>query len=127
VPKTVRRAFVSLGMHEMGIATSVLDAAQNEAKRHPGSKLLKVGLLIGEWSGVDPDSLRFCFEALVLGSEDAPLLEIEVRSRQNRCTACGTVFALKDFQTDCPNCGAATTEPVSGTELELAYVELEEP
>jgi hydrogenase nickel incorporation protein HypA/HybF len=48
-------------MHEMGIATSVLDAAQNEAKRHPGSKLLKVGLRVGEWSGVDPDSLRFFF------------------------------------------------------------------
>jgi Zn finger protein HypA/HybF involved in hydrogenase expression len=54
-------------MHEMGIATSV-DAAQNEAKRHPGSKLLKVGLRVGEWSGVDLDSLCFCFEALVFSS-----------------------------------------------------------
>jgi len=113
-------------MHEMGIATSVLDAAQNEAKRHPGSKLLKVGLRIGEWSGVDPDSLRFCFEALVLGSDNAPTLEIEFRPRQNRCPSCGTVFALKDFEINCPTCGAASTEPVSGDELELAYVELEE-
>jgi Zn finger protein HypA/HybF involved in hydrogenase expression len=37
------------------------------------------------------------------------------------------VFDLKDFQIKCPNCGAVTTEPVSGTELELEYVELEEP
>ena len=111
----------------MGIATSVMDAAQKEAERHPGSKLLKVGLRIGEWSGVDPDSLRFCFEALVLGSENPPSLDIELRLRQNRCLGCGTVFALKDFQMDCPNCGALTTEPVSGSELELAYVELEEP
>ena len=114
-------------MHEMGIATSVFEAAQKEAERHPGSKLLKVGLRIGEWSGVDTESLRFCFEALVLGSENPPLLDIEFRPRQNRCPGCGTVFALKDYQTDCPNCGAAVTEPVSGTELELAYVELEEP
>jgi hydrogenase nickel incorporation protein HypA/HybF len=114
-------------MHEMGIATSVVDAAQKEAQRHPGSKLVKVGLRIGEWSGVDPESLRFCFESLVLGSENPPALDIEFRSRQNRCPTCGTVFALKDYETDCPNCGAAVTEPVSGTELELAYVELEEP
>jgi hydrogenase nickel incorporation protein HypA/HybF len=115
-------------MHEMGIATSVFEAAQKEAQRYPGSKLLKIGLRIGEWSGVDPESLRFCFEALVLGSEPSPAaLDIEFRSRQNRCPTCGTVFALKDYQTDCPNCGAAVTEPVSGTELELAYVELEEP
>ena len=85
-------------MHEMGIATSVLDAAQNEAKRHPGSKLLKVGLRIGEWSGVDPDSLRFCFEALVLGSENAPALDIEFRPRQNRCRRPG--LALESFSKD---------------------------
>lgn len=114
-------------MHEMGIATSVLDAAKREAQRHPGAKVLKVGLRIGEWSGVDPDSLRFCFEALVLGSDSAPVLDIDFRPRQNRCPACGTVFALKDYQIDCPDCGAAVTEPVSGNELELAYVELEEP
>jgi hydrogenase nickel incorporation protein HypA/HybF len=114
-------------MHEMSIATSILDAAQKEAERHPGSKLLKVAVRIGEWSGVDPESLRFCFEALVTGCEDAPALEIDFRLRQNRCQLCGTVFALKDYQTDCPQCGAARTEPVSGTELELAYVELEEP
>jgi len=43
------------------------------------------------------------------------------------CLVRGTVFDLKDFQIKCPNCGAVTTEPVSGTELELEYVELEEP
>ena len=114
-------------MHEMGIATSVLDAARKEAELHPGAKVLKVGLRIGEWSGVDPESLRFCFEALVTGCEDAPALEIDFRLRQNRCPGCGTVFALRDYEIDCPNCGAAGTEPVSGDELELAYVELEEP
>lgn len=64
-------------MHEMGIATSVLDAARREAERHPGSRVLKVGVRIGEWSGVDPESLRFCFEAIVVGCEGAPALDIE--------------------------------------------------
>jgi Zn finger protein HypA/HybF involved in hydrogenase expression len=68
-----------------------------------------------------------CFEALVIGPDSAPALDIEFLPRQNRCPTCGTVFALKDYQIECPKCGAAVTEPVSGTELELAYVELEEP
>jgi hydrogenase nickel incorporation protein HypA/HybF len=114
-------------MHEMGIATSVLDAARKEALRHPGAKLSKVGIRVGEWSGVDPESLRFCFEALAASGEDSPVVEIDFRPRQNRCAACGRVFALKDYQIDCPDCGASSTEPVSGHELELAYVELEEP
>ena len=114
-------------MHEMSIATSMLEAVRGEATRHPGSRVLKVGVRIGEWSGVDPDSLQFCFDALVAGSEPVPALEIEFRLRQNRCRTCGTVFAVKDYQIDCAACGSSTTDAIGGHELELAYVELEEP
>lgn len=115
-------------MHEMGIATSVLETAQHEATLRPGSHVVKVGLRIGEWAGVDPEALRFCFEALVTGAQPAPpSLEIEFLARQNRCSACGIVFVLKGFDVECPHCRAPVTEPVSGDELELAYVELEEP
>ena len=115
-------------MHEMGIATSVLEAAQREARQRPGSRVCKVGVRIGEWSGVDPESLRFCFDSLLAGSDPTPpALDIEFLPRQNRCAACGTVFALTDFEIQCPHCGEPVTAPVSGNELELAYVELEEP
>jgi hydrogenase nickel incorporation protein HypA/HybF len=65
-------------MHEMGIACSVLEAVHAELERYPGQWASKVGLRIGEFAGVDPDSLRFCFQAIVKSSEPAPLvLEIE--------------------------------------------------
>ena len=68
-------------MHEMGIASSVLEAVQEELLRYPLHRAAKVGLRIGEYAGVDADSLRFCFEALVAGSNLQPLeLEIEMRS-----------------------------------------------
>ncbi|MBZ5608476.1 MAG: hydrogenase maturation nickel metallochaperone HypA [Acidobacteriia bacterium] len=115
-------------MHEMSIATSILDAANREALLHPGSRVTKVGLRIGEWAGVDPASLQFCFDALVAGTESQPpSLDIDFRLRQNRCPDCGNIFAPKDYQIECPGCGAAVTEPAGGSELELAYVELEEP
>lgn len=114
-------------MHEMSIATSILDAANREAQRHPGARVCKVGVRIGEWAGVDPASLQFCFDALVAGAAPpVPVLDLEYRARRNRCGACGTEFALKDYETDCPQCGAEVTTPVGGGELELAYVELEE-
>ena len=50
-------------MHEMGIANSVIEAVRTEAARYPGSSPRKVGLRIGELAAVDPESLRFCFEA----------------------------------------------------------------
>jgi Zn finger protein HypA/HybF involved in hydrogenase expression len=56
-------------MHEMGIASSILDAAETEARRYPGHRPAKVGVLIGEYAGVDTESLRFCFEAVAGGLE----------------------------------------------------------
>jgi len=87
-------------MHEMGIASSVLEAVHQELNRYPHQHAAKVGLRIGEFAGVDRESLQFCFEALVKGSEFEPLeLELEwCRAEDGR----------------------------RGDELELAYLELEE-
>jgi hydrogenase nickel incorporation protein HypA/HybF len=69
-------------MHEMGIATSVIEAVRVEAARRPGSRVTKVGLRIGEFSGVDRDSLSFCFEALVKDTDlESAVLAIEDATR----------------------------------------------
>jgi len=87
-------------MHEMGIANSILDAVHKELHRYPGHRTAKVGLRVGEFAGVDPESLRFCFEALVKGTDLDPLeLEIE--------------FCRKD-------------EGHTGDELDMGYLELED-
>jgi hydrogenase nickel incorporation protein HypA/HybF len=65
-------------MNELGIANSVLEAVQEEVARRPGAVALKVGVRIGELSGVDPDALAFGFEVLTSGTEWKDLrLEIE--------------------------------------------------
>ncbi len=69
-------------MHEMGIAASVIDAVKAELARHPGSRATKVGLRLGEFAGVDRDSLTFCFDALIRGTGLDPLaLDIEFHPR----------------------------------------------
>jgi len=85
-------------MHEMGIACSVLEAVHEELKRYPGQRASKVGLRIGEFAGVDPESLRFCFEVIVRSSQPTPLvLEIAFAEDSRR-----------------------------GDELEFAYIEFED-
>jgi hydrogenase nickel incorporation protein HypA/HybF len=114
-------------MHEMGIANSVLEAVKAEAEMRPGMRVAKVGVRVGELAGVDPEALRFCFDALV---KETPLetasLEIEFRPRRHRCPSCGTDFDVANFETKCPGCGDPATLFLGGTELELAYLELEE-
>ncbi|MGB9456287.1 MAG: hydrogenase maturation nickel metallochaperone HypA [Bryobacteraceae bacterium] len=69
-------------MHEMGIAGSVIDAVRVEVTRRPGARATKVGLRIGEWCGVDVESLRFCLEVLVKDTELEPLaVDIDFRAQ----------------------------------------------
>jgi hypothetical protein len=56
-------------MHEMGIASSILEAAWTEARLYSGQRPAKVGVVVGEYAGVDTESLRFCFETLADGLE----------------------------------------------------------
>ena len=115
-------------MHELSIANSILDTVRAEAARRPGARLTKVGLRVGELAGVDPDSLDFCFNVLVTGTELAPLaLEIETRPRRQRCPQCDRTFRVVDFEISCPDCGNQETLCIGGDELEVVYLEAEEP
>jgi hydrogenase nickel incorporation protein HypA/HybF len=114
-------------MHELGIAQSVLEAVETEVARHPGARPTKVGLRVGELSAVDPDALQFAFEALTRETELEGLqLEITICPRRHRCLDCENEFDIKDFDFRCRNCGSTRNQCISGEQLELAYVELEE-
>jgi hydrogenase nickel incorporation protein HypA/HybF len=111
----------------MGIANSVIEAVRVEAARYPGSSPRKVGLRIGELAAVDPDALRFCFDALTRETDLESLeLEIEIRPRRHRCRDCGAEFNVKDYDFACPQCAGLKSECISGDELEMAYLEVEE-
>lgn len=113
-------------MHEMSIAASMLEAVQAESARH-GAHVLAVGVKIGELSGVDSESLLFCFDALVQDTELAPLaLHIERLPWRNRCRRCAQDFEVQEYRTECPECGSIETEVASGKELEFAYMEIAE-
>lgn len=64
-------------MHELGIAGSVLEAVRERAAAER-ARIVRVGVRIGPLAGVDRNSLSFCFDAMVKGSEFEPLaLEVE--------------------------------------------------
>ena len=114
-------------MHELGIAQSALEEVSAEAARHPGARPVKLGMRIGELVAVDPEALRFAFEALTIDTELEGLqLEIETCPRRHRCLDCSTEFLVKDFAFECTHCGRTRNQCVSGEELELAFLELEE-
>ena len=114
-------------MHELSIASTILDRAKAASEGNGGARVTKIGLRIGEISGVEPDALTFGIEAL---SKDTPLqgvvLEVEFCKRRQRCTACATEFEPEGFQAICPTCHGDQSECIAGKELDVMYFELED-
>lgn len=115
-------------MHELGIASAIVARVQQEALRRPGVRMTKVGVRIGQLSGVDPDSLAFGFEALVKETNfEALLLDITICPRKQRCLACTREFVGGILETACPTCGNEITAGIGGDELDIDYIEVDEP
>ncbi len=82
-------------MHEVGVASGILDAVRQETAARGLGRPTKVGVRIGEMAGIDPESLAFCFEALVKGLDLEPLdLVIEKGSADE------LVFAFLEIDDD---------------------------
>jgi hydrogenase nickel incorporation protein HypA/HybF len=115
------------GMHELSIASAIVDRAKAASEENGGARVTKIGLRIGEISGVEADALTFGIEAL---SKETPLqgvvLEVEFCKRRQRCTACSAEFAPEGFLAICPTCHGDQSECIAGKELDVMYFELED-
>lgn len=113
-------------MHELSIAQSIVDSAREHLAEHGARRVLRVGVRVGEISGVNADALEFCFGMTTKDTElDGASLDLERVPVRFRCSACGEEFAAADFTVACPSCGSSETRMVAGDELAISYLELE--
>lgn len=112
-------------MHEVGIIESTLDVIRREARAHDATGIARVVLRIGTLSGVEPEALRFAFEACSPGTiADGAELEIQSVPARAHCRDCAEDFAIESgFIFQCPRCHAFSGDVRSGRELELSRLE----
>ncbi|HEY5550699.1 MAG TPA: hydrogenase maturation nickel metallochaperone HypA [Opitutaceae bacterium] len=116
-------------MHEAGIMESALAVIGREAGAHGATQLARVILRVGAISGVEPEALRFAFEALSPGTvaEGAELVIEQVPARAH-CAECDGEFTVEgSWLFECPLCHTLSGDVRSGRELELARLEFFEP
>jgi hydrogenase nickel incorporation protein HypA/HybF len=116
-------------MHELSIATSIVDAVTESAAAYPGARVKEVRLRVGALASVIEDSLQFCWE---LATEGTPLagatLVIHKLPVIVHCDACGVDAEIEGVQSfRCPRCGELAADLRQGRELEIDSIELEEP
>jgi hydrogenase nickel incorporation protein HypA/HybF len=111
-------------MHELSIATAVLNTALKSAD---GRRVTVVAVSAGRMRQVVPDSLRFYFEIVTRDTElqDARLELTEVPVRLG-CGACSQEWEPDWPLFRCPQCGSAEVSVLAGDELSVEYIEVEE-
>ena len=114
-------------MHELSIAQSIVEAVEAKATECNAAHVKSVRLKIGEASSIVVDSLTFCFEMLT--SLDPTLtgaqLLIDTVPHLAHCHHCDKEFAVVNFVAQCPTCQEWSSEIISGTELQILEMEIE--
>lgn len=110
-------------MHELSLAQGIVEICEQHAR---GRRVLEVTLEIGALSGVVPEALEFCFEAV---SKDSLLagakLIIERIAATGTCTSCGVAATMTTYFDLCPSCGRAVLELGRGDEMRVKDLEVE--
>ena len=105
-------------MHELSVASAVVEKVLEFVSVHSVKKVLAVRLEIGELSHIEAEQLRFCYVAI---TEQTPIqdsaLEIETVEVVVNCERCryrgrpkywDDALSVGPIPTmECPNCGAA--------------------
>lgn len=107
-------------MHEMSIAESVLGIVEETARREGFSRVKEVRLEIGQLAAVEPEALRFCFDAVVRGSvAEGARLAIDEEPGAAWCFGCSATVPLQARGDLCPRCGGAQLQVNGGTEMRV--------
>lgn len=110
-------------MHELSITEEIVAICLMHAA---GQRVQTVMIEIGDLSGFVPEAVEFCFAAC---SKDTPLegarLLIERIPGKIVCTACNTTHEINGIYDPCPRCGSYPLTILSGEELRVKELEVE--
>lgn len=115
-------------MHEMGLAMEVVKIVGDSIPADmPDAKVVRINLKVGKFSAVVPQSLKFCFE--IVAKETAAQgaeLHIEEIAVTAQCNDCQHQWEIVEAVFNCPKCNSGALEMLSGRELDIESIELEE-
>ena len=113
-------------MHEVSIALSLLEIAEQHCKKEGYQGIESITVKIGKASGVMPEALLFAFDAVKQGTiAEKAHLTIEEIPVSGYCHRCMKSFSVDEpFVLCCPNCGDTSFRLDSGRELDIVELDV---
>jgi hydrogenase nickel incorporation protein HypA/HybF len=112
-------------MHELSLAESVIQIIEDAAAAQGFERVRVVWLEVGSMAGVEPDALRFCFDAVARDTlaQDARLEIVEVPGSAT-CSDCGSVHPMTTLLDTCPVCGSYAIQVSGGTGMRVKELDV---
>ena len=114
-------------MHELSVAMSIIEVAEEEAERRR-ARVDAVHLRLGPLAGVVKEALLSCYEIArentALAGSQLVIEEMPIVIYCSRCQAKRTLQSMQEFL--CPDCRTPAAEVLQGRELEVFALELQE-
>lgn len=113
-------------MHELSIAMSIIEIAEENAKKENASIITEIELDIGKQAGVVMEAMEFAIESAKKGTmlENANWVINEIPALA-RCSSCKHEFETQDLFSPCPECGNPFSEIYQGKELRVKTLKVE--
>lgn len=110
-------------MHEMSIAQSIVDLAEEQARNRGSLAVEELELEIGRLAGVELQTLAFALESAVKGSmlEQATIIR-HIIEGEGQCIDCGHTFPMEALFASCPECGSYCVKIIKGKELRVKSI-----
>ncbi|MBT8441893.1 MAG: hydrogenase maturation nickel metallochaperone HypA [Gammaproteobacteria bacterium] len=114
-------------MHELSVCNALVTQVELIAAQNRAGRVARIELEVGPLSGVEPDLLRRAYPLAIAGTvaADAELV-IDIPDVVVHCTECETESSVASNRLLCGRCGDFRTQIVSGEELILKRLELED-
>lgn len=113
-------------MHELSIATELVDAAVREAAKHGARRIESLVCRVGMMQQIVPSILAEAFQIAAAGSPaEGATLEIQTIAPHVLCRSCGADSEQTEWSFACPKCGSSDVRTEGGDELILASISLE--
>ncbi len=112
-------------MHELSIVLSIVDAAEEQARKHEAKAVERIDLEIGNLAGVDEHALEFAWQVGVKNTIlEKANIEIHKVKGWAQCADCESEFEVKDLFDPCPICGEHLIKIMQGREMKIQSITL---
>lgn len=114
-------------MHEYPITKQIIKIAEKHAADAGASRVKKINLVVGDYSGFVGESIDMYFRSISEGTTcEGAEIEIKRVKPKVKCRLCGEIFERKPFSFDCPKDGCkGLGEPTEiGKEFFIESIEI---